>query len=93
MGWRSSSPSSNWARCAARSLAVVDSIRTRSSRIGWRLMDWCVARYRPLRMCRWSMMSCSGRAILPAILRYGEVVGGDGAAPSAACENSAVVWA
>jgi hypothetical protein len=92
MGWRSSSPSLNWARCAAGSLAVVDSIRTTWSwRIGWRLMDWCVARYRPLRMCRCSMMSCSGRAILRAMLRYGEVVGGDGADPSAAREYSAVV--
>ena len=65
MGWRSSSPSSSWARCAAASREILDLIlTTRSPRTGWSLRGLSVARYRPLRMCRWSMMwSCSTRGI------------------------------
>ncbi len=63
MGWRSSSPSSSWARCAAASWEFLDLIlTTRSPRTGWSSRGLTVARYRPLRMCRWSMMwSCSTR--------------------------------
>ena len=83
MGWRSSSLSSSSARCAAALREILDLIlTTRSPRTGWSSRGLTVARYRPLRMCRWSMMwSCSTSGIHRVPGCGGMFVGGATAGP------------
>jgi len=93
MGWRSSTPSSSWASCAAGSLGMVDLILTTwRSRACWSSVRWPARWYRPLRMCRLlTMCSCSGLAIQTAgVLRRGEVFAGHAAAEAGGRGNSVV---